>query len=1160
MLKLAMPLSCTKANEQVSLLFLVMKITTALLLFSALHVSAHSLSQTITLKVKDQPIKQIFEAIYDQTQFGVIYNDKRIDPNQKVTVEANQMPLDVFLEQVLLSRNLSYRIEDQTIFVKRRQDRAGYGSTVNSDAPIQNVISGRVTDNTGNPLQGVTVSLKGKLLKTNTDANGDYRMVVPDHSNVLIFSSIGYESQEISIGGRDVINAILQVSTSDLDEVVVIGYGTQKRKDITGSVASIGANDIAKANTTTFQEAIQGKLAGVRISASSGEPGSAMNISIRGANSIYASSSPLYVIDGVPYGASSGEMVTANVGNKTVSNPLAGLNPNDIESIDVLKDASATAIYGSRGASGVVIITTKQGKIGEPRLEYNGYIGVSNVTKRMNVLSADEYIDYMRLVQPNSSLFFRDTNKDGSFDELDEPRNLDSLVRHNFQDEIFRTGFAQDHNLSLSGNSAGTNYLLSANYNNQNAIIRNNDDNRFSFRSNISRDFGKRLQLALNFATTNTTFNGPSHSGGGAGLFNGVVQNAIIARPIEFHDPLWDRTGIYVSPLKMIDEAYKTMTFSQNTFNANAGYKLGTGLMLHINAGSIWSTSKGKEFYGKQTDWGVMDRGVATIQNSQSRSIYNTNQLNYEKYFTEKHYLSAMAAVEISQYDTEYFNVQRANFANEDTGVDDINKGTVAKGSTSSRDINRRLSYFARVNYNLLQRHLFTGTFRIDGSDKFGPGSRFGYFPSIAYAWLISEEGFLQESNVISNLKLRLSYGMTGNERISSFRYLPRLGNAFYEGQLGFAPSSRANPNLKWETTEQYNLGLDAALFKDRLSFTLDFYRKKTKDMLIEAFVPAKTGFSREWTNIGSIDNSGIELQVNLRNIDKPQYKWETNFNISRNVNKVVSIGNLDFIPVSVGGAWITDVGRVIVGSQIGTGYGYKFDGVYQIEDFTWQDNSDPAIPHDARTYQLKDGIVSVAGQDVKPGFYKFKDLNGDGIVDVDHDRAIISQSAPKFFGGINNSFSFKSVDLSVFLEGSYGNQIMNVSRFQLEGAYAYTWMNIDRDFYHNRWTPENPTNQYGAFNDINTNSRLTSDYYVEDASYLRLKNVSIGYALPTEVVKRLHVQGIRIYVSGNNLYTWTSYSGFDPEVHSGENLMPGLDRISYPRARFYNLGVNLTF
>ncbi len=1140
---------------------LVMKLTIFFLTVAFLNVHANGRSQTITFSGKNIELKKIFSTIKKQTGFVVFYKASDLEEARPITLEVSQMPLTDFLDLTFKSQPLGYTIEDKTIMLHLKSGRSPHPAKITFLSVDTTVtVNGRVVNEVGEPLEGVTISVKFSQKNALTDANGNYRINLTDKERTLIFTFVGYQTQERVVGSNTSINVSLSKQVLNMDQVVVVGYGKQKKRDLTGSVGSIRSEEISKTKVATFQEAIQGKVAGVQITSASGEPGAAANISIRGANSIYASSSPLYVIDGVPYDANSSEMVTANIGNKTVSNPLSSINPNDIESIDILKDASATAIYGSRGANGVIIITTKTGKTGAAKIVYDGYVGVATTTKKLDILNANEYLEFMKKLQPYSALFYYDTNEDNIFDDQDMLRDLDSLPKHDYQKEILKPAITQSHNISLSGSSGGTYYSAAVGYLNQDAIVKNNNNNRFTFRSNLNHDFGKKLKIGVYFSTSNNVFNGPSHSGGGAGLFNGVVQNIIISRPVEFYDPQWDRTALYYSPLSMIDQAYKSMATIQNMVNGNLNYQIASGLSLNLSGGAFWTDSKGKEYYGKTTDWGVIDKGFGTLQQSKSKYIVNTNQLTYEKKISAAHSINIMGAMEVNQFDFEYFNVSKANFANEETGIDDISKGSIAKGSASMRDISRRLSYFGRINYSLFSNHLFTATFRADGSDKFGKGQRFGYFPSFAYAWVASDEKFFKGIKNLSNLKFRASYGITGNERIPSFRYLPRLSNAFYEAQLGFAPASRENANLQWETTTQYNIGFDLGLFNNRMNLTVDLYKKQTEDMLIEAFVPARTGYSTQWKNIGELSNRGIELLLSTKNIDSKNFGWETNLTFSSNRNEVLNIGNLEFVPVIVGGSWIENVGRVTVGQPIGTGYGYIFDGIYQQSDFTWDNDSDPSIPHYNRNYVLKEGVVSLTGINVKPGYHKFKDLNGDNEVDLDNDRTTISRSAPKFYGGFNNTFRYKNLDINIFFEGSYGAQVMNVSRFQLEAAYPTAWMNISRDFYYNRWTPENPTNEYGDFNSYNTNSRLVSDYFVEDASYLRLKNLSIGYALGSNILNKLRVQTLRVYLSGSNLITWTNYTGYDPEVQSGEPLMQGVDRISYPRAKFFNFGINLTF
>lgn len=1022
-------------------------------------------------------------------------------------------------------------------------------------------ITGRVVDNGGKPLEDVTVFCRENGAKVRTANGGYFRIQVPGVESTLLVSHIGYRSVELRPGTTKLQDIVLTEAADNLDEVVVIGYGETKRRDLTGAVGSIRAEEIEAARNPSFLESIQGKLAGVQISGSSGEPAAAMNISIRGASSLYGSSTPLFVIDGIPYDMNTAEVASSSIGNATPSNPLAAINPMDILSIEVLKDASASAIYGSRGANGVVIVTTKSGKTGRSSVVYDGFAGVQQVTKKMNVLSADEFVEYQRNQQPNSPLFWMDTNEDGIYDNRDTPRDLSSLIKHDWQSEVLRRGDLQSHNLSVSGGKDRTTFSGGLGYYDHSAISLSNEYQKYNVTLKLDHAVNKKLSMGINQMMMFTNQDGATNSGGGVGIMNGVVQNIIIGRPIDVYDPRNDTENVFISPLASIVNSYKNVGLLRNNISAYLAYQVFPFLRFYTNLGGMYSSSKGKEFYGNLTNWGSQDNGRGMIQGQQAYSINNTYQLQYNKNFNKSHTLSVLGAFEYFRYNFENSLFEMANFKDEATGINDISKGSILKRTLSSRDGNVRLSYFTRVNYQLFGRHLFTFTYRMDGSDKFGPGSRFGRFPSFAYAWRAGEESFVKNQlPFVNDLKLRASIGVIGNERIPSFRYMARVENAFYAGQLGLAPASRSNPDLRWESTEQANIGLDLSMFKSRLNLTADIYDKRTTDMLLPLNLASRSGYFTEWRNFGKMENRGIEIQLSAVSVTNSSFRWSTDFNISANRNKVTELGNVGFIPVSVSGGWITDVGRVVVGQPIGTAYGYVFDGVYQIADFTWQNNSDEAIPHANRTYVLKEGVVSVPGISVKPGYFKFRDLNGDNLIRLDDDRQIISRSAPEFFGGLTNNFTYKQFDVSFFLEYSYGNQIFNEPKYRLAGAFPATWMNLQSDLWFNRWTPENPSNTYGATANLNETARLSSSYYVEDASWLRLKNVSLSYSLRSDHIRAAGLSSLKVYLTGTNLHTWTKYSGFDPEISAGHPLLSGFERVSYPRAKTFILGVTAAF
>ncbi|MEM9896940.1 MAG: SusC/RagA family TonB-linked outer membrane protein, partial [Bacteroidota bacterium] len=534
-------------------------------------------------------------------------------------------------------------------------------------------------------------------------------------------------------------------------------------------------------------------------------------------------------------------------------------------------------------------------------------------------------------------------------------------------------------------------------------------------------------------------------------------------------------------------------------------------------------------------------------------------RFQYNKTFGTSHDLKVMLAYEVLQFNWEQFRNVIQNFDNQSTGVNDIGRGSTAAEYTTVRRKNKRLSYFTRLNYTLFDRYLFTATFRVDGSDRVSPNNRWGYFPSGAFAWRVSDETFMSGIEQISNLKIRLSYGATGNEAIPPYVFLPQLGSAFYSSNdeliFGLAPTVRGNENLTWETTHQFNAGLDLGLIEGRLNIALDYYKKITTDLLLDTPIPAQSGFESQFQNVGRIDNEGIELQVSTVNIDRNNFRWKTDFNITFNRNEVVNLGDAAFIPVTTFGGWQTDIARVIVGEQVGTMFGYEYIGVYQIEEFTWQNNSDPSIPHDDRVYELREGLPVFEAGNAAPGAMKYADTDGNGVIN-DDDRKVIGQSNPLHFGGLNNTFSYKNFDLSVFFQWSYGNDLYNAGRLRLNGNRI--WTNISQDFFEGRWTPDNPTNEFPAYGRVDQN--IPSSYFVEDGSFLRLRTVTLGYRIPKSVTKRLGISGARISAIGNNLLTWTNYTGWDPEVNFNNPLITGLDRIAYPRARSYTFSLNITF
>ncbi len=1017
----------------------------------------------------------------------------------------------------------------------------------------QKKVSGIVTDSNGERMPGVTVVVKNTMVGTISGAKGEYSINMPESTTVIVYSFIGMQTQEVEVGERSEINVQLESAVTELDEVVAIGYGTVRKRDLTGAVASVRSEDLEQIKAPSFAEALQGRIAGVQITSQSGEPGSGVSISIRGANSINAGTQPLYVIDGVQVEMSSGEIANSSAGASTTGNPLSSINPSDIETIEVLKDASATAIYGSRGANGVVIINTKGGKEGKGRFNVDVYTGFSQASKKLDVLSAVDYAVYRHSRVPTDERFGMDTDGD---EVLDTPIDYSDSTNVNWQDELFRTAVTQSYNVSYSGGNKQTSYSAGVGVHLQEGIIDYNEWDRYSSRFKINHRVNDNFQVgsSLNFSHSIST---GVVTGGGVGDWNGSVQKLVLFRPFKTESEYVDDevSGI-TEPDILLRDAQKESSFSSTIGNLFGEYTIVKGLDLKATIGGRLTDSKIKEFFPSHVGVGKTTNAYANTENIKSLSWFIENTLNYSFKINKIHRFVALAGFEMEYYSNEGFSIQNQNFEIENNGYDDISKALAVTGYSSNKYDRSRMSFFGRVNYNMKDRYLITASLRGDGSSKFGKGNKYSYFPSAAFAWRMNEENFMKNQQAFSMLKWRLSYGETGNDRIPTYASLSQFGNAFYSADgiplSGLRPTSAENQELKWETTIQYNAGLDIGLLKNNLILNVDYYLKQTRDMLLWAELPSQSGFTGQWQNIGQVDNKGIEIALEAHIINKSDFKWEANLNFNRNRNEVISLGDSEFIPVEYPGGWFTTPGRVIVGESIGTSYGFEFVGIYQENDFNYAEDG---------SYTLKEGVPDIAGVNVQPGDLKYRDLSGpdgtpDGIVNDEFDRTVIGNNAPKHFGGLNNTFRYKNFDLSAFLQWSYGFDIFYAGKMRLHGGHSPNF-NVVYDYWNDVWTPDNPTNQTPR---LEADLKKTSSYYIEDGSYLRLQNITLGYNIPLKASKKLGIQNCRIYCTGQNLITWTNYSGYDPEIAGANALLKGFDRITYPRSKSIIVGVNFTF
>jgi len=1036
-------------------------------------------------------------------------------------------------------------------------------------------VTGLVNDAKNESLPGATVRVKGTQTATVTGIDGKYTIKVTDNHSILIFSFVGAVTKEVPVGEKSVVNVTMEDSPSSLNEVVVIGYGQRAKKDLTGSVGTASVADMQKAVVRSFEESLAGRVAGVQVSSGDGQPGDALNIVIRGNNSVTGNNSPLYVIDGFP-----------------IENPDNNIiNPSEIESLTVLKDASSTAIYGARGANGVIIITTKRGKKGEPTVNYNGYYGVSNTTKRMQLMDPYEFVRLQLDVAPTTTTptFATDTYLKNGI-TLDNYKGVSGI---NWQEQVYRKAPFTNHNVSLSGGTDNTKYFVSGSYTNQQGVVIASDYMRGQGRISLDQQVNKRLKVGVTTNYTNSISNGTiprnqTSSLSGNDINFNLLYSAWSYRPIAGADNLNSLDENLVDPdLITGDQRVNPIISAQNEYNRRinnvfitnfyAEYQISKSLSYRATAAINLSSGRNEIFNNTQTRSGSpltiqgQQNGInGSFLNTSVKDYITEHVLTYNKAFNKNNVLNVTGIYSL-QYNKSQANGYAAIHILDDTrGLDALTTGTITNPvfNTSAYGLQ---SFAARVNYNLYEKYLFTASFRADGSSKFDPNgpNQYGYFPSGAFAWRLIDESFMKKLNFMSDAKLRASYGVTGNNRIGPYDYQSQItfynnANAYYvfnnNVAQAFTISTLGNRDLKWESTGQFDAGLELGFLKDRIHFEADIYRKRTYDLLLSTPIPLSTGYSSITANIGKTQNQGIEFTLNTTNIKTKKFSWTTDFNISFNKNKILALnGAVDNLVTAVGGQGnaLNNVPGYIakVGQPISMMYGLVYDGNYQLNDFNKLPNGTYVLKDNVAAYTGSNGVANRSLQ--QPGDPKYKDINGDGLVNND-DLTIIGNPNPIHTGGFNNNFTYKNFDLNVFLQWSYGNDIYNANRVNLEGGTP-VGLNVNQlATYADRWTLTNPSNQYYRVNANGT--RVTSSRVVEDGSFLRLKTVQLGYTLPKQLLQRIGIKSIRAYAAAQNLLTVTGYSGPDPEVSvKGYGLTQGYDFSAYPRALTVTLGLNLT-
>ncbi len=1092
-------------------LFLTMKLTTIItLVFTcSIYASGYSQSTRISQEMKGCTIREVFQKIESESRYRFFYNDDLKEIDRRIDFSTKDSSVEEIMEQLFSGSDISYEILENNLIVLKLKTNQ-----------IQLTIKGKVTDQDDFPLPGVSIAVKGTTQGIITDTYGDYQLTDVPANAVLIFSFIGMKTIEIPVNGRSVVDVQMEQETIGLDEVVAIGYGSVKKSNLTTSISSMKEEAIGNRPITSVSEAFAGQLAGVIAQQKNGVPGEDLTIKIRGTNSINSGVSPLYIIDGIP------------------TTTLESINPNDIESIEILKDASAAAIYGARGAGGVVLIKSKVGTISKPTINLDVYYGIQQREKTIKVMNRDQYIEW--------STWGRNEKWIRSGGNINDPNsvrstqtvipsnwsNTESVPNTNWQDEVYHLAPMQNYHLTASGgNEIGT-YLISGNYVKQDGILKETNYEMFSFRSNTNLNISPKVNVGLNLAPSFSTTNDPKANGK-----ESVPHKAVFMWPTLGLDTGTEELGYsegfadyLINPISILEETIsktkKVRVLSSVFLNAE--------LMKNLTFKSSFGYDRREErytyFITSNIKMGDSPKGEES--NTTDQAFVFENTLHYNTTFKEKHHLDVLLGASAESYKYAYSSAEATDYPSDK--IYTMNVATTPTTATSERSESSLASFFGRAQYDYLEKYLFSTTIRYDGCSRFGENNRWGLFPSASAGWKLSSEDFMQDINWINLLKLRLSWGKTGNNSIDDYGAIGSMSSSSYSfnGTItgGFIPSSIDNPDLGWETTITNTLGVDLSLFKNRVQLSLDGYINNTKDLLLEVPVPTTTGFESLLKNIGKVQNRGWELEFSASPVENREFSWRTKFNISYNKNEVKELG-VDDEPITVtkNGA-ATNITRI--GEPIGAFYLYETDGLLTSLD----------EPH------LEDQEI---------GNIKVVDQTGEGDI-TDEDRKIMGKANPDYVWGFQSSFRYKNFDFSFLFQGQWGADIFFFLARGSDNGEPHKnqrprWVNC----YRSAEEPGDGVTPYPFGDNANWN-----DTWLYDASFIRLKNINLGYSLPKSILNSVGIKSLRLYLSVDNAFTLSDYPGVNPEGNSRGNdtTAPGLDYGTYPLARKYMFGINLTF
>ncbi|PTN02623.1 TonB-linked SusC/RagA family outer membrane protein [Mangrovibacterium marinum] len=1165
-----------------SRLFRIMKLTTFLILISLISVHAKVFSQTgsLNIKVSDTTVKDILREIEDQSDYFFLYNDQQVDVQRKVDLEVTNKSIESVLEELFESSDVNYTIKERQIVLYNKQNQPKPNKKPEAFQQAIKSVNGTVTDASGGPLPGVTVAVKGTTNGTITDFDGKYSLGNLPANATLVFSFVGMKPQEVLVS-RGVINVTMEEETIGLDEVVAIGYGTVKKRDITGSVASVKGDDLQAIPVATAAEAITGRMAGVQVTATDGAPDAEIRIRVRGGGSITQDNTPLFIVDGFPVST------------------ISDIPPSDIESIDVLKDASSTAIYGARGANGVIIVTTKSGKEGKVSVSYNAYYGLKKIAKTMDVLEPEDYAKWQyeyALLDKGADDLTSYTDYFGEFQDIDLYKGVPG---NNWQKQIYgRTGNIFSNDLTITGGSDKMKYSFSYAHLDEKSIMLRSGFERDNFSLKLNHKPNEKIDLNYSVRYSDTDINGSGAneqnetSSADARLRHSVIYTPIPLNGLESDIDEEIASSELVDPLVATADNDRTQSRRSLDMGASAAWEIIDNLRIKSEFGLRNYYYNDSRFYGLSTYFSREQAGEYTGQpavrlvDRKTQTIRNTNTINYDfkdLLNNEDHSLSVLMGqetIKTEEIETTSEVVGFPTLFTSDQAFKLTSQGSAATVDNFFKPDRTLLSFFGRVNYNFQSKYILSATFRADGSSKFAKGNRWGYFPSAAFAWRVSGEDFMSGTeNWLDDLKVRLSYGSAGNNNIPSNQIVQSFQSSSQEGRINnvsnyWSPSSNlANPDLKWETTYTRNVGLDYALLGSRLSGSVEAYFNTTKDLLIE-FPVSGIGYSSQYRNMGETENKGIEVAINWIAVDKKDWGLNFGFNIGFNKNKIKSLGIMQDFGAS--SSWAsTEINNdfwIYKGGSVGKMQGYLSDGRYEVSDFQGYDE-------EAEQWILKQDVAdnsAVIGE-VRPGSMKLKDIDGDGFVTLEKDLQIIGDANPLCTGGFNLGARAFGFDLSAVFSYSIGNDIYNANKIQYTSTSKYQYRNmIDMMGEGNRWVNVNfdtgeLINDPQALEQMNANTTMWSpymarhvfsDWAVEDGSFLRLNTLTLGYTIPKALLQKVKLNNLRFYATCYNVFIITDYSGFDPEVSTRRKtaLTPGVDYSPYPKSRQITFGLNLNF